>query len=267
VASESLDIPTTKNFPVVESVLSVQFEPLPSIHAAHLGLLWNEFREVFPITEERPPLDQVIEQFPEIPSGRAGLKFQTLEKLPIPRLWFTNAQGDEMIQVQIDRFIKNWRKEGEGAPYPRYRKTIRPNFDRDYQTFKTFLEKNRLGSPSVNQCEITYVNQIVADGTWERFSDLEKIFTFWNPPGANPPGDAEDLRMHTSFIIPGEGDKPIGRLHVDVQPAVRNKDNRPMYVMNLTARGQMGDGVDFFDIGHDWIVQAFKNLTHKNFHD
>ena len=73
--------------------------------------------------------------------------------------------------------------------------------------------------------------------------------------------------MHARFLIPGEAGEPIGRLHVDLQPAVRTSDNRPMYVLHLTARGQVSDGLEFFDIGRDWIVQTFKRLTSSSMHD
>jgi uncharacterized protein (TIGR04255 family) len=262
----SKDLPNFDAPPVVETVLSVQFEPLPLLQTAHLGILWNEYRSSFPKTEERPPLDPVIEQFPEPQRVRMGLKLQAFENPPVPRLWFANLQGNEMIQVQNDRFIKNWRKEGDGEQYPRYEKTIRPKFDRDYRIFLAFLEMNQLGTPRVNQCEVTYVNHILAGEGWEHFSELEKIFTFWRSPDLTPPGRAEDLRLHARFVIPGEAGEPIGRLHVDLQPAVRITDNHPMYVLHLTARGQVGDSVDFFDIGREWIVRTFKRLTSSSMH-
>jgi len=254
------------NPPVVETVLSVQFEPLPLVRTAHLGQLWSEYQSTFPRSEDRPPLDPVVEQFPESPAARMGLKFQAIENFPVPRIWFTNDQGSEMIQVQNDRFIKNWRKGGEGDQYPHY-ETIRPNFDRDYAIFLAFLEKNELGTPHVNQCEVTYVNHILAGQGWEFYGDLEKIFTFWRSPDTTPPGRAEDLRLHARFVIHGNEGKPIGRLHVDLQPAVRTSDNHPMYVLHLIARGQIGEGVDFFDIGRKWIVTTFEKLTTKSMHN
>lgn len=265
--SRSNNLPSFDAPPVVETVLSVQFEPLPLVQTAHLGLLWNEYRTSFPKTEERPPLDPIVERFPETPSARTGLRFQTLENLPVPRLWFANLQGNEMIQVQNDRFIKNWRKEVEGEEYPRYEKTIRPNFDRDFAIFASFLERNQLGAPCVNQCEVTYVNHIVAGDGWERYGDLARIFTFWSFPDISPPGPAEDLRLHARFVIPGANGDPIGRLHADLQPAVRISDNQPMYVLNLTARGQMGPGVDFFDLGREWIVKTFEKMTSRSMHE
>ncbi|MGD0539783.1 MAG: TIGR04255 family protein, partial [Verrucomicrobiota bacterium] len=80
-------LPDFDNPPVVETVLSVQFEPLSSIQTAHLGLLWDEYRGTFPKSEDRPPLDPVVEQFPESPVARVGLKFQALENFPAPRIW------------------------------------------------------------------------------------------------------------------------------------------------------------------------------------
>lgn len=267
VSHGSEHLPDFDDPPVVETVLSVQFESLPLVQTAHLGLLWDEYRASFPKTGEHPALDPVIEQFPERQSGRMGLKLQTFENPPIPRLSFANAQGNEMIQVQNDRFIKNWRKEGEGEQYPRYSKTIRPNFDRDFRIFLAFLEKNQLGTARINQCEVTYVNHLLAGAGWEDYGDLEKVFTFWHAPDIAPPGSPEDLRMHTRFVVPGDDGAPVGRLHVDLQPAIRVSDNHPMYVLHLTARGQVGDGVAFFDIGREWIVKTFKILTTESMHN
>ncbi len=267
VSHGSEHLPDFDDPPVVETVLSAQFDPLPLLQTAQLGLLWGEYRTAFPKTGEHAPLDPVIEQFPERPTGRMALRLQTFENPPIPRLSFANEQGNEMVQVQNDRFIKNWRKEGHGEQYPRYDKTIRPNFDRDYRIFLAFLGRNRFGTPRVNQCEVTYVNHILTGQGWEHYGEVDKLFTFWRPPDSTPPGPPEDLRLHARFIIPGESGRPIGRLHVDLQPAIRVSDNLPMYVLHLTARGQVGDGLAFFDVGREWIVQTFNKLTAGSMHN
>jgi len=265
--SRPADLPDFDNPPVVETVLSVQFESVNGIHAAHLGLLWDEFRPMFPSSDERPPLEQVIEQFPETSRVRVGLQLQTFESLPVPRLCFVNRQGNEMIQVQPDRFIKNWRKEGEGERYPHYDETIKPMFERDFATFIAFLKKYQFEPPIINQCEVTYVNHILSGEGWETFADFEEIFNFWNGPRVDIPGRVEDLRAHARFTIPDHRGEPIGRLHADVQPAFRTSDNRPMYVFHLTARGQVGRGFEFFDIGRRWIVKSFASLTTPKMHE
>lgn len=267
VNSRPADLPDFDNPPVVETVLSVQFESITGLHTAHLGLLWHEFEAAYPRSDERTPLDQVIEQFPENPRVRIGLQLQTLENLPVPRLCFLTEKGNEMIQVQADRFIKNWRKEGAGETYPHYNETIKPMFERDFATFHSFLVKNRFEVPSINQCEVTYVNHILSGEGWETFADFDKIFDFWHHSGADIPGRVEDLRVHPRFTIPDDNGVPIGRLHVDIQPAFRTSDYRPMYVFHLTARGHVGNGFEFFDIGRRWIVKSFASLTTPTMHE
>jgi hypothetical protein len=69
------------------------------------------------------------------------------------------------------------------------------------------------------------------------------------------------------FTIPDAEGKPVGRLHVDVQPAFRTSDSRPMYVFHLTARGQVGKSSEFFDVGRRWIVKSFAALTTPRMHE
>ena len=260
------DLPNFDNPPVIKTVLSAQFEPLPQLRTAHLGLLWDKYRDGgFTLTKERPPLDHTIEEFPEMPRARRGLQLQTLEDPPVPRLWFVTAQGNELIQVQADRFIKNWRKEGRGEKYPRY-EHVKASFKRDFDIFQMFLGEKQLGSPRINQCEVTYVNHILAGEGWAAFSDFEKVFSIWKSPSVEIPGAMEDLRLHARYPIPDVDEKPIGRLHVDIQPAFRTSDNTPMYVFQLTARGRLGEGFDFFDLAREWIVRTFAALTTPTMH-
>src|SRR5467141_1522632 len=99
------DLPDFEEPPVVETVLSVQFEPLTDMRTAHLGLLWGKFRANFPKTEERPTLERVFEQFPDTPRTRLGPQLKTYENPPIPSFFFKQKTAYEMIQVQPDRFI------------------------------------------------------------------------------------------------------------------------------------------------------------------
>jgi hypothetical protein len=39
-----------------------------------------------------------------------------------------------------------------------------------------------------------------------------------------------------------------------------------MFVMELTARGQVGTGTEFFDLGRKWIVKSFAELTTPAMH-
>jgi uncharacterized protein (TIGR04255 family) len=254
-----------ENPPVIETVLSLQFEKLAALQTVHLGLFWRKVRDRYPRTEDRPALAPVFERFPEQHHG-GRVQFETSEILSLPRLLLLDDAGAELIQIQNDRFIKNWRKAAERHRYPHYEPVIRPAFERDLKEFEEFLAEEALGVLKVNQCEVTYVNHIVSGDGWEGFGEIHKIFKFWNRPPLATIGDPEDFSQHLRFSITDDHQQPIGRLHVDVQPAMRATDNRPMYVMNLTARGQYGTGSAFFDVGRKWIVKAFEELTTENMH-
>jgi uncharacterized protein (TIGR04255 family) len=261
------DLPDFDNPPVVETVLSVQFERLAAMRSVHFGLLWQHLRDRFPSTEERPALPPIVEQAKQPSSHAVQLRFEAQETLPLPRLWLLNGAGTEMIQIQNDRFIKNWRKRGDNEQYPRYEKAIKPAFERDFNEFVSFLADEKLGTVKVNQCEVTYVNHIVAGEGWSSFDEIEKVFTFWkHPPGAPYPGRAEEFGLHAQFPILAPTKEWVGRLHVDVQPGIRMADGRPMYAMTLTARGIYGQGFDFFDIGRQAVVKSFEHLTNEDMH-
>ena len=123
------------------------------------------------------------------------MQFETIETPALPRLWLLNEESTELIQVQNDRFIKNWRKVGEKDQYPHYEPVIKPAFQRDFAEFQSFLNEENLGAIKVNQCEVTYVNHIVSGEGWQTLGEIHRIFTFWNQPTAPLPGNAEDFGM------------------------------------------------------------------------
>ena len=251
--------------PVVETVLSLQFEEIPGMQAAHFGLFWGKVKARFPNTEEGTALSAVLERFPEQVS-RGRIRFELPEKLEPPRLLFLNQAGSEMIQLQRNRFIKNWRKTGSDDQYPHYEPVIKPAFERDFGEFQSFLAEEQLGPITINQCEITYVNHIVSGAGWQELAEIDQIFTFVALASSPAPGKPEDFGIHIRFPIPDDRERLIGRLHVDIQPALRARDDRPMYVMSLTARGQYGSAFEFFDIGREWIVRSFEQLTTERMH-
>jgi uncharacterized protein (TIGR04255 family) len=258
-------LPDFENPPVVETVLSVQFERISQMRAVHLGLFWLTVKDRFPDSEERSPLPSVFERFPGA-SSLGEVRFEALEFPELPRVWFQDRARTELIQIQKDRFTKNWRKASESAHYPRYERSIKPAFDRDFGAFMQFLDAEGLGPVRINQCEVTYVNHIVSGEGWEDPGKPEELFTFWNGVSGEFPGIPEDMSTHLRYPIVHETAGIVGRLHVDIQPALRATDARPMYVMNLTARGRLGEGTDFLDLGRKWIVNSFDRLTTPAMH-
>jgi uncharacterized protein (TIGR04255 family) len=259
------DLPDFENPPVVETLLSVQFDRLSLPKSAHFGLYWSQIRSKFPRSEEQGELPAIVEKHPEQPQPTVGIQFQAFDAPPTPRFWFINKDGTELIQIQRDRFIKNWRKIGDENEYPRY-ETVRAGFDQDFADFAKFVTDNGLGTLRVNQCEVTYINHIVAGEGWDTYADIDRVFRVWRQPNSPVPGRAEEVAIRAKFPILHAGEF-CGRLHLALQPVKRISDGKPMFLMELTARGQIGEGTEFFDIGRSWIVKSFAELTTKEMHE
>src|SRR5688572_27284950 len=113
---ERRTLPDYKNPPVVEVVLSVQFDPLNRLNVAHIGLLWSKFKDRLPLTTERQPIAPIFETF-GLPTA---LQIETTftQRVPIPRVWFFNQETTDLIQIQQDRLLRNWRKKDLVCKYP-----------------------------------------------------------------------------------------------------------------------------------------------------
>lgn len=264
-------LPDFADPPVVEVALCVQYEPLTALHTPAMGLLWREFRDRFPNVEEHAPLDPGIERFGVRAPKKGGVRVQMMPKPPVPRCWFLNEAGTELIQVQQDRFLHNWRKVGQGENYPRYER-VRDRFKHELTVFDSFVRREKLGELVATQCEITYVNHIVAGRGWETHGQLGEVLRLFVPKYSEAfLPEPEDAHMAVRYVIPGADGQPLGRLHVTMEPVYRREDDQPMFLLNLTARGRTEEeGLDgvlaFLDVGREWVVRGFAAVTTPQMH-
>lgn len=68
------------------------------------------------------------------------------------------------------------------------------------------------------------------------------------------------------------GSCPVGRLHVELRPGTRKSDDAKLFVLTLTARGEPPSPdaaglLAFHDLGHEWIVRGFTDLTTERMHE
>src|SRR5207248_3295992 len=150
------DLPDFRAPPVTEVAIGVQFGTLDRLLAPHLGLIWAEFRDQFPEIEEHPPLDPVFETFSDKAPGLPVPHLELLATLPTPRVFFINTARTELLQVQRDRFIHNWRKIGDGDAYPRFERMLE-TFKAGFLKFEAVVTHEGLGSIIPNQCEVSYI--------------------------------------------------------------------------------------------------------------
>jgi hypothetical protein len=173
--------------------------------------------------------------------------------------------------VQQDRFTFNWRKTASGDQYPRY-PYVRQKFLAELDVFREFLAREKLGELSVNQWEVTYVNEILPSAGWERHGQLGEVVTTWVTRYSDSflPGP-EGIGLHVSYVIPDSEGGSLGRLHIRVDSAYQ-AIGKPVFLMTLTARGRLageeaGAVERCLDLGREWVVRGFTSITSPRMHD
>ncbi|MDA0659970.1 MAG: TIGR04255 family protein [Planctomycetota bacterium] len=258
-------IPRYDKPPVIEVALSVQFDRL-SVTAAQLGLLWQKYRDRFPNLEEKPELDAVIERFGLPRTMIPTVRFEVCT-LPASRLWFVSESGCDLVQIQRDRFIRNWRKTEDQPEYPSYEKQ-RAFFARDWELFSQFVSEEIKAPLTPNQCEVTYVN-ILDDF---KPSQLPEVLSWVSGNRSDEYlGDPEDAEITLRYLLKDDEGHPWGRLHIVASPAIRALDNKPVVRLAVTARGapdrkDTDSAMKCLDKGHDAVVRGFTSITTSEMH-
>jgi uncharacterized protein (TIGR04255 family) len=264
-------LPEFRHPPVAEVALGVYFDALPAMRAAHLGLIWDAVRDLFPKLEEHAPIDVKIEQFG--PRKRQTFELQLLDAPPVPRAWMLSDDGQALLQVQQDAFVHNWRRVDPVDPekqYPRYER-LRDSFAENFPRFVEVVDQYDLGTISPVQAEVTYVNRVRIEDPIQGISDLGHLLRGWGDPGLSyPTAEIEDCRMAQQYVIHGN-DGPVARLYVTVEPTLDEKSEVEELLMRLVVRGQpkgqtLDNILDFFDFGRTVVVQSFADLTTDAMH-
>lgn len=255
-------LPKYNKPPVIETVLGVQFAPLKSFSMPHFGLFWSMIREAYPRQEMKEPIANMVEDVmgPPLPD-KISIR---LTSEPEARCWFLNSSGTELIQLQHDHFVRNWRKVTGSEGYPSY-DLLKPRFERDWGHLISFLEREGIGRPEVNQCEVTYINHLPVE--IEELGSAHRFARGLSPLSGQFLPQPETTQLVARYLM---ADKK-GRLHVAVRPAIRFDDRHPVLQLTLTARGapassRLEDILTWFDVGHEWVVRGFTDFTRSEMH-
>lgn len=268
MADPPTPLPSFRRPPVVETVIGLHFEPLPRFDVAQRSLFWSAIRTEFPNLEERPPVDEVREDFGDVTKRVLGIRWKVAEA-PIPvRLWAKSGDGRHTIQIQRDALIVNWERDpGSPDQYWPY-EGRRDDFVGKFTALAEFLEKNQLGEIKPTSCWVKYINHIeYGEMTIDHLA--RSVLSVWN-------GDTSDGWLpemeHCDFDMAYRMPDNAGRLHVKLSPAVRRADGHQVLRMELTARGtprdtSVGATLNWLDQGHEWIVRGFTSLTRAEKHE
>lgn len=258
------------NPPVVETLLGLQFEPLPEFKNVHLGVFWATLGPEWAKVSDAPASPPELERFGEDqmlgPFG--AMKFGMFQVFGAPpmRIRMESIDGDRAVQIQNGRIFFNWVK-GKTGSYPQY-DSLKPAFRELFDKFCQFVKDWKLGELVLNQWEVTYVNHLPKGTVWNSPADWSALFS----PIAQLSPDSEFLELESfggerHYIIPPNK----GRLHVQLRHT--RTDTGPtgteVIILKLTARGPItpeeNRSPTAFDsglnLGHDVVRKSFERLT------
>lgn len=251
-------LPDFEDPPAVETALGVRFAPVPGWNVFHYGLLLSIFDADYPVHQLRPPIGNSEITIPQPEDDFSGI--------PV-RCWFINDQSTELIQVQSDIFIRNWRKTATSPEYLHY-DFIRPRFQSDWTKFKEFLSSNHLPPPDVWQCEVTYINQFVRGREWHDFKDLGELFPIWSDRQASPLMSRPQMATFSvAYAMPDN----TGFLQFVSQPGIRSSDGAEIIQLTVSALGRPrssedADILQWMDSGRAAVVEGFTDFTSRSAH-
>jgi uncharacterized protein (TIGR04255 family) len=275
--------------PVAEVVLAAQFPP-GTVDLEAYGRFAREIRDELPRRTRQPLVPINEEKFDQLPA-QSSIEIRLEGPTDLPRIIFQSDDGVELVQLQPHRLTLNWRETKPGITYPHYT-ALRKRFR---QLLKRLTEAlDEVGQPhAATLSEVTYVNPIEYPGArtsdhigWTHPDPASIINRLKKRPRSAFLPEAEDAQLQARWRIPasalgGNGDAPAGRLHLSMVPGLMPPDSlpsgstipepTPIYLVNLTARvmprrGTVEGAMKALDVGHEWVVMGFKDLTTSEMH-
>ncbi len=248
--------------PVTEVVFSVAFALAHPMATPHVGAYWTRIRDRFPTIQENIPLPPL--QPPQFVGGEPQLQqvqFALLDLPPLRRVWFVSHDGRDLIQLQDDRFVFNWRRNEADGDYPGYDK-VEARFEEHLAEFVRFLSEEDLGMPSYSGFELAYVNQL------DEQNGLREVGF-----GAMLVDHRREDRAERFLAAPFAGNSTsLYRLPNNFgMLQVQSQGNPTGLRLDMVARGAATAGGDearraWFALAHDTIVRGFVDVTNPELH-
>ncbi len=245
-----------KNPPINELIIGVYFNPpIIPLRSEHIGLLWSRFRDDFPKVEQREPL--FVGAF-----GNPSAQITSNEFPFMPRYWFVSEDEVNLIQIQKDAFLLNWRKRE--AEYPHFDEHLKPSFDKYLLEFKEFLH-DEFGKSDIKigLCELTYVDLIEPCDFWRGPQDTSRLI----PSFVTPDFEIETGSTTAFNCVFHHEAGPELQLRTSIRTAVSTAEPKsPRLVLEFKALGQPAvagtSGMDkWYNRAHDVIISQFLGMT------
>ena len=259
------DLPSYERPPVTEVVLSIQCASISGLMAVHIGLLWQELRTKYPRVTEHAPLGALFETFGAVAPAVPQFRIEPITGPIVSRFWFEQEDGIDLLQIQQDRIVHNWRRRTETQVYPRY-EPIRAQFDSEVSTIVAFLACQDLGPIEPNQCEVTYTNILWLPDDMDPHRNLHRLTTLWRGWDAETElAPIENASLSMRYLM-RSADIPVGRVYVDFQPVFYSTEAKPAVKLDITARGKPQENTieaafRLLDAERRAVVRTFDRVT------
>jgi uncharacterized protein (TIGR04255 family) len=235
--------------PVVETAFRFTFPPIKGWTVFHLGLFWARLRKRYQFAEARLPMGSVeVEDL----DFKLGPEIH-LEALPL-RSFLLDSSKNQLLQVQLNAFIRNWRAIEAEQKYFHY-SDLKPMFQEDWAAYREFLKDESLPEPNVFQCDVTYINHFVKGREWKILEEIGPLF----------PRMKFELRgaVVTSFSFVAT--VANNQIRVDASPALR-PDGTPIIQLTLNVSGKPASTSETdiwakLDDCHRLLVETFAEIT------
>jgi uncharacterized protein (TIGR04255 family) len=231
------ELPRFANPPVVELAIGVEFLPLPSLSVVPLVELRPLWSQEYPRIEEQPALPSMNLGKSPIP----GFNFEVGTGVPPIRIWLLNENRSELLQVQYDRLVLNWRAN-YGSDYPHYRE-LEPRFMRNWALLQSAVAERSLGELQPITAEVTYINRFTLE-------DGETLFDVLSVLRSNSHFEKSEPTIQlTTAIVTADESGQYGEQNIS---AARSRDEkREVQLMSVTR-------VSFFLGESDPITKALR---------
>lgn len=253
-------LPSYASPPVVEVAVGVEFLQLPGLGPIKLVGLYELWSDRFPKIREQPALP------PTAPvSTPRGFQFRVARiGVPALRLWMLNESEDELLQIQNDRLLLNWRRATGGShTYPRY-DYLRGVYQSVYADFQTQVAQSNVGTFRPHTAVVTYVNRFELKPGEELKDAIAPLSQSWNLLSDAMP----EIRVKVP-VTSGDGPDALSGLLV-AKASIDSKDRKYGYLEVVTRIGVTDPGGDVFDcldLAHWSCVDGFDRFTTEKMHE
>jgi uncharacterized protein (TIGR04255 family) len=172
-----------------------------------------------------------------------------------------SRDDSRLMQLQTNRIYVNWRNRPGGEAYPRYPAIIH-SLRGALEAFGAVVEGEKLGRVVPEACELSYINHLSPIEDSSEWLERHFVDMHWSLKQHHFLPAPKEFWSRLRFEMPGEG----ATLQSRIYPGKRAHDGEEVSVWELSARSKCADGnldtaLKWFEIGHEWIVRGFTDLS------